>query len=703
MSKEVKGEAAGYTLLQAIDDGKVPVPGQFTFPQWQQWRKGPGLRPTVRVDGQGTTTAEEVAIWEAVMASRYGSEVLQGLADDEASQNGSEELVPEAEGRGRRSGVGSLPTSGAGATQAARRAEAAGVGPLGSDDGVPGTRGVTPERVAGRTLRPHPSNESDNSSQSGVVTPGALKDRLFRLYDPAKESLEVYNGRVDRMVDAMETLGQDTDGDAVVLLKAKAEILAHLWDLSGKQPYRPQQGIQFLKEMFIAVSTDNSLRPDESELKTLAIAELVRALGGRESSDPEKLFSSPSADGVPSPSTPPPAAGSRGGRKRVTVVDAEDAEEEEADMRDKLSKLQARLVAMEIELAGHRDGSDAGSAASSGDRLAAALEKQSATLEKQTEALKAALTERGARSSVTTVRADIQWMNLTDDLSDVKDVADFYENFEDNCAMANDCRGMTHREMLIALKARCRGSRLKSFQNIYRREWRSGKVLADAKSVYEQIKSKHLVFSETTEEKELRVDNEHAMLMKGKLTAHQFEPLFEASITDLESIGLGKTPRELYLSYLRKVGPMLQKEIRKDRRLWDPADSTLRGPRTWEEAHKVVLEYEAREATNKAAAVSVLSYGGMVEPVVVAMVKVVVTVSAERVRKARSLWPIRLRRSNRPCFHCSLRVLGEVLVIRCHHARKVFASTCVTTGVARRAATVSTVMTLKRLRLPGRL
>lgn len=33
------------------------------------------------------------------------------------------------------------------------------------------------------------------------------------------------------------------------------------------------------------------------------------------------------------------------------------------------------------------------------------------------------------RSTVTSVRADIQWM------------ADFYENFADNCAIANDCRG----------------------------------------------------------------------------------------------------------------------------------------------------------------------------------------------------------------------------------------------------------------------
>ena len=61
------------------------------------------------------------------------------------------------------------------------------------------------------------------------------------------------------------------------------------------------------------------------------------------------------------------------------------------------------------------------------------------------------------------------------------------------------------------------------------------------------------------------------------------------------------------MSYLRKVGPTLQKEIRKGRRLWDAADGTLRAPRTWEEAHTAVLEHEAREATNKAAASSVLT------------------------------------------------------------------------------------------------
>ena len=204
------------------------------------------------------------------------------------------------------------------------------------------------------------------------------------------------------------------------------------------------------------------------------------------------------------------------------------------------------------------------------------------------------------------MKTDLQWPTLSDDMTDVKDVAEFYESFEDNCGLANNCQGMSKREMLIALRSRCKGSRLKTFQNIYiyRQEIRAGNVETNPEQVYERIKSKHLLFSESVEEREIRVDSEHAALLKGKLTGHQFEPLFERSIAELEEIGLGKTPRELFLSYLRKVGPHLQKEIRKNKRIW-PKESELRAPRSWEEAHKVVLEYEQRESTNRAQVSSV--------------------------------------------------------------------------------------------------
>ena len=54
---------------------------------------------------------------------------------------------------------------------------------------------------------------------------------------------------------------------------------------------------------------------------------------------------------------------------------------------------------------------------------------------------------------------------------------------------------------------------------------------------------------------------------------------------------------------------MLAKLIRKDKRIWG-VEGILRSPESWIEAHKVVLEHEASESTNKAAAQSVMTTGG---------------------------------------------------------------------------------------------
>ena len=258
--------------------------------------------------------------------------------------------------------------------------------------------------------------------------------------------------------------------------------------------------------------------------------------------------------------------------------------------------LRAEVAALDMELEALKRGSEV----SSPEMVLA--------LEAQTKVLQEALSSRGAGGgggSVTSVKADLQWQTLTDERSEARDVALFCEEFEDVCALANNCKGMSYREQLLALRARCR-SRLKTFTNIYRSAWKSGEILDDPESVYPRIKNKHLVFAESREEKEVRIDAEHAALAKGKLSACHFEPLFESSISELESVGLGKTPTELYLSYLRKMPAHLQKEIRGDKRLWG-MESTLRGPQTWEEAHQVILEIEQREATHKATANSILN------------------------------------------------------------------------------------------------
>ncbi|OLP83939.1 hypothetical protein AK812_SmicGene35243 [Symbiodinium microadriaticum] len=231
---------------------------------------------------------------------------------------------------------------------------------------------------------------------------------------------------------------------------------------------------------------------------------------------------------------------------------------------------------MEMELEALKRGSDGGASVAEGGQAA----DLAAALKEQTEALKEALSARGGSNSITTVKTDLVWPTLTDDKSDTKDVVLFYEEFEDVCALANNCRGMSAREKLLALRARCKGSRAKTYTNAYRAAWKTGEVVDDP------------------EEREVRIDGEHQALVKGRLSGHQFEPLFEASVADLESVGLGKTARELYLSYLRKMPPHLQKEIRQDKRIWpgDAKEVGLRSPAMWEESHKVVLEYEQREA-----------------------------------------------------------------------------------------------------------
>ena len=260
------------------------------------------------------------------------------------------------------------------------------------------------------------------------------------------------------------------------------------------------------------------------------------------------------------------------------------------------------MVAMQMELESLKKDKDKDRAASE----ASSPEKELANaLEHQTAALMKALEGRN-QSQVMSVKTDLQWPTLGDERSDSKDVSEFYEHFEDNCGLANSCKGMNYREMLLALRSRCRGSRLKTFTNLYKSAYRAGEIEKDPEKVYKRIKAKHLLFTESPEEREIRVDAEHVALAKGKMTGHQFEPLFEASVTELETVGLGKSKRELYLSYLRKMPAHLQKEIRIDKRLW-AGETQLRGPQTWEEAHRVVLEVEQREATHRATANAVYS------------------------------------------------------------------------------------------------
>ena len=84
--------------------------------------------------------------------------------------------------------------------------------------------------------------------------------------------------------------------------------------------------------------------------------------------------------------------------------------------------------------------------------------------------------------------------------------------------------------------------------------------------MYQEIKAKHLMFAETREEREIRVLEEGDRLDKGRLTAYQFETLWEEHLNERAEVGLGCTAREYLLQYYRKIGPVLAKEVRKDKR-----------------------------------------------------------------------------------------------------------------------------------------
>ncbi|CAL1170400.1 unnamed protein product [Cladocopium goreaui] len=545
MSTQVSGEAEGVTLLEAINAGRVPTPGELSFPQWQAWRRDEGRRPTVARDGRGIRTRDEVALWREVMAALYG----EGRADELASEDEGEQALAI---RGVSPSEPYSPESAPGSVE------------------------------GGRGASPRPSSAGSGGGASVV----SLRGKLDALYDPTAEDFGAYLMRMGRVINALNSLDAQIPAGMLEKVTRKAELVIELYAEFGE--LSRGKGVKFLRDKFVATVQDEKLDATERELSVQAIGEIIERLGGRLSSSPDKLFSTPSDDQKSAGASRKGTGSAPSSKVRVPGRPKGNGD----------SPMQARLAALEMELEALRQekaGSDAASMASGQEQTLAAA------LEEQTKVLKEALAGRGKDTSITSVKTDLHWPTLGDERADSRDVSQFYEEFEDVCGLANSCRGMGHREMLLALRARCRGSRLKTYQNMYKAAWKAGEVLSDPGSVYEKIKAKHLMFSESREEREIRIDAEHAALMKGRLTGHQFEPVFEASVAELEAVGLGKTPRELFLSYLRKMPPSLQKEIRADKRIWGEEDR-MRGAQTWEEARRVVLEIEQREATNRATA-----------------------------------------------------------------------------------------------------
>jgi len=326
-----------------------------------------------------------------------------------------------------------------------------------------------------------------------------LRAQISALYDHEKEDLGDYLLRMGRVVTALQVLDAGCAPNTLDLITRKAEILIELYGEIGTMDRR--RAVAVLRDKFTAYALDDKMSPREKDLSIGAVGEIIQQLGGYPSASPDKVFSTPSdSKGSGAKKDGPSGPAGRGDKSPGG---------ESFALKAKLAALEMEVEALRAPKKDTGAMSDAGGSVESVGGLAAALEAQ-------TKVLKEALAGRST-SSVTAVKTDLHWPTLGDDRSDFRDVTQFYEEFEDICGLANSCKGMSAREMLLALRSRCRGSRLKTYQNLYKTAWQAGEVVNSPETVYERIKAKHLVFSESREEREIRIDSEHASLAKGKL------------------------------------------------------------------------------------------------------------------------------------------------------------------------------------------
>ena len=275
------------------------------------------------------------------------------------------------------------------------------------------------EAGAEHVSRPSPAL-SELSGEPGVEE---LQAVLQSAYDPRKESLDVFEARVNRAAESLLMLGIEVaDRQEEVLLEASA--VKEVYGVTSSLD--PAVMVRTARDFFVGISIDPSISDRERRNRARGYASLIRTFGGKASEDPTKLFSTPSV------------VKAEGGGTAVSA--ARPVADESDRLRGKVADLQLELEAMRKKLG---EGGDADSVAPSALGSGGGRLELTEVLKEQTEVLKKAFSNKGPTSSITTVKTDLHWPTLSDDMTDVKDVAEFYESFEDNCGLANNCQGMS--------------------------------------------------------------------------------------------------------------------------------------------------------------------------------------------------------------------------------------------------------------------
>ena len=231
----------------------------------------------------------------------------------------------------------------------------------------------------GRGASPRPSSAGSGGGASVV----SLRGKLDALYDPTAEDFGAYLMRMGRVINALNSLDAQIPAGMLEKVTRKAELVIELYAEFGE--LSRGKGVKFLRDKFVATVQDEKLDATERELSVQAIGEIIERLGGRLSSSPDKLFSTPSDD----------QKGAGAGQKGTGSAPSAKVRVPERSKGNGDSPMQARLAALEMELEALRQeeaGSDAASMASGQEQTLAAA------LEEQTKVLKEALAGRTRQS-----------------------------------------------------------------------------------------------------------------------------------------------------------------------------------------------------------------------------------------------------------------------------------------------------------------
>eukprot|EP00974_Lingulodinium_polyedra_P111231 10758573-Lingulodinium_polyedra.AAC.1 len=82
------------------------------------------------------------------------------------------------------------------------------------------------------------------------------------------------------------------------------------------------------------------------------------------------------------------------------------------------------------------------------------------------------------------------------------------------------------------------------------------------------MRERLLEFKEGLLERQQRFNNEWKTLSRGRLSALEFQPVFEGLVSEMEMAGMGKPDRDLLLGYLALIPPLHRGDVLNDRRTY---------------------------------------------------------------------------------------------------------------------------------------